>query len=162
MGGSVPTWLRLTLLALTILGGLYGLVETTIFSIAGVSGIFSLFVLVILISAYAFITVAGIIFWRKPETVRPLHWALGMQIPWISCPGIVYQLSTGMYLMVGFLVGVNGENYSAGFATKYNIGSSYELRLFQLAPFGLGINLIALTALLLLRSFTVTASRSEA
>jgi hypothetical protein len=108
-------------------------------------------------AAYAFVTVAGIIFWRQPQRLRPLRWALGLQIPWISNPGVVYQFAAGLYGMVAFVASKTGDRYSAGFTTKFNLGSSCELRLFQDAPFVLGINLVPLGALLLLNRLTQTA-----
>lgn len=143
---KIPAWFSFTLLALTVLGGLHGIVISiqALFSPSA-----SIFFIAILI-AYIYVTATGVIFWRQPSQTRPLMWALSIQIPWISLPGFVYKFSAGLFVSVAFVAKHEGDKYSAGFAGNFNLGSSCEFRFLQNAPIELGVNLVALAALLLL------------
>src|SRR5438874_1789284 len=97
-------WLRLTLLTITVLGGLHGIVISlrVLFSPSpkgfGTSVIFGG-----ILVAYIYVTTAGIIFGRQPNHTQPLMWALAIQVPWISLPGLVYKFSAGLYVAVAFI-----------------------------------------------------------
>ena len=156
---QVRAWLRFTLLAVTVLGGLHGIVIClqVLFSPSsqgfGASVLFSVF-----LAAYIYVTATGVIFWRQPNQTRPLMWALAIQIPWISLPGFVYKFSAGLYVAVAFIAKHEGDKYSAGLNGNFNLGSSCEFRLLQNAPIELGVNVAALAALFLLsKSFSSTS-----
>jgi hypothetical protein len=86
-------------------------------------------------------------------------WALAIQIPWISLPGLVYKFSAGLYVSVAFIAKHYADKYSAGLNSGFNLGSSCEVRLLQNAPIELGVNVTALVALFLLsRSITSTSA----
>jgi hypothetical protein len=102
--------------------------------------------------AYTYVTAAAVIFWRQPNRTRPLIWALAIQIPWISLPGIIYKFSVGLYAPVAFIAKHDAPRYSAGFSWRFNLGSSCEFGLFQMAPIELGVNMVALALLFLLKN----------
>lgn len=144
-------WIRFALLALTILGGLQGIVICLqgLFSPDsqgfGTSVLISAFLM-----AYIFVAAAGAVFWRRPNQTKPLKWALAIQIPWISLPGLVYKFSAGLYLSGALIARHQADKYSAGFHWAFQLGSSFELRLLQDTQIEVGVNVAALAALLLL------------
>src|ERR1700722_13925417 len=150
-----PPWFRLTLLGVTIVGGLHGIVITVgAFFRPDVPGFGVTVLLVCMVGAYAYVSAAGVVFWRHPDQSRPLFWALMIQVPWISLPGFVYKFAAGLSRSVALVANHTGDKYSAGFGTNWNLGSSSEFRLLQDAPVELGVNVAAVLALLLLRSLT--------
>ncbi len=56
--------------------------------------------------------------------------------------------------MAAFVANDTAGKYSAGVSTNFNLGSAWELRFLQNAPFALGVNLIPLGALLFLNRLT--------
>lgn len=148
----IPTWCRATILAATILGGIQGMMLSVplLFS-QDVQGIGAYVLILLILIAYAYVTVAGVIFWRYPNQLRPLSFALAMQVPCFSAPGLVYKFAVGLVVSVSFVVNHVAGKYSAGFSTSWNLGSSYELRFLQNARVELGINVIAVAGFLLLR-----------
>jgi hypothetical protein len=147
----LPRWFRVTLLALTIAGGLHGIVITIadLFS-PDVRG-FGVIVVLGFVGAYIYVAVAGVVFWRYPQQRRPLFWALGIQVPWISLPGLVYKFAVGLSGSLVLDLNHTGDKYAAGFKTSWNLGSSFQFWLLQDAPVEVGINVAAVAALFLLR-----------
>jgi len=150
-------WFRCTLLAVTVLGGLHGIVLSLRALFSPSSQGTSVFFSAILI-AYIYVTAAGVIFWRQPNKTRPLMCALAIQIPWISLPGLVYKFSAGLYIFVAIIAEHHGDKYSAGLNGKFNLGASCEFRLLQNAPMELGVTVAALAALFLLSRSITSAS----
>lgn len=149
---QIPNWFRFALEALTILGGLHGIAITLVlFFKQDVHGFGTFALLACGLAAYMYVTVAGAIFLQDPKRLRPLFCALAIQIPWISTPGLVYKFAAGLVGSVAFVANHVTDTYSAGFATNWDVGSSWEFRLFQNAPIQLGVNLVALAALVFLR-----------
>ena len=154
---------RLTLLVVTVLGGLHGVVISLKGLVSASSQGFGEYLLVsILLVVYAYVTTAGVIFWREPNETRPLKWALVIQVPWISLPGLVYKFVAGLHLSIGIIAKHHGDTYSAGLNWSFDIGSLCELRLFQSAPIEIGVNVAALAALFLLnREISATSGRLD-
>lgn len=156
---GMKTWLRVTVLLVTIPGGVFGFVVTLRAILAGnIRGIAAVSLVVCVLLAFAFVTLAGILYWRDPKESTPLMWALAIQIPWVSLPGIVYKFVVGAYGFVGLVVTHNSENYSIGFSANGSLGSLFEIRILQNANIELGVNAVALALLLLLRRFGRGAS----
>lgn len=156
----VRAWVRFALLAITVLGGLLGIVITlrALFS-PDSQGFGTFFVIGVFLVAYIYVTVAGVIFWRRPNQTKSLKWALAIQIPWISLPGLVYKFAAGLYLSGALIAKHQADKYSAGLDWTFQLGPSFEFRLLQDAPIQLGVNVVALAALLLLtRSITPTSA----
>lgn len=158
----VRPWLRFTLLAVTVLGGLHGIVISLQALLStdprgfGASVFFGFFLI-----AYIYVTAAGVILWRQPKQIRPLIWALAIQIPRISMPGFVYKFSVGFYVAVALVAKHLGDKYSAGLNWNFSLGSSCEVRLLQNAPVEAGVNIAALAALYLVRRSISTSMKPE-
>src|ERR1043165_1168712 len=101
----IPRWLRYTVLAMTILGGLHGisLLFLAIFE-PSVQGVGNLLLLVGMLAVFVYVTVAGVFFWIRPGETRLLWWAFVIQVPHISLPGFVYNLGVGFVGTVAFVV----------------------------------------------------------
>jgi hypothetical protein len=158
---QVRAWVRFVLTAVTVLGGMHGIALPlrALFSPSS-QGFVAAVLFGAMLIAYTYVTVAGVIFWRQPNRRRPLIWALAIQIPWISLPGFVYKFSAGLYVSVAFIAKHLADTYSAGFNWSFNLGSSCEFRLFQMAPIELGVNVAALAALFLLNKSITSTSPS--
>jgi hypothetical protein len=149
-----------TILAATIIGGLHGIVISveTVFD-PDVRGLGVIVLMGCMVAAYTYVAAAGVAFWRYPHRIRPLFWALWIQVPWISLPGLVYKFAAGLSGSLALVLNHTGDKYSAGFKTGWNLGSSCEFRLLQDAPVEVGVNVAAIAALFLLRR--LTSSRQE-
>jgi hypothetical protein len=160
---QVRAGFRFTLLVVTVLGGLQGVVISLKGLVSASSQGFGKYLLVsILLVVYAYVTTAGVIFWKDPNETRPLKWALAIQIPWISLPGFVYKFVAGLHVFIGFIAEHHGDRYSAGLNWKFNLGSSCEFRLFQGAPIEIGVNVAAFAALFFLnRKISSTRANLE-
>lgn len=157
----VRPWLKFTLVGVTILGGLHGIVISlqALFTSSSL-GFGELVLFGSFLIAYIYATWAGVMFWRQPKQTRLLMIALAMQIPRISIPGLVYKFTVGFYIAVALVAQHLGDKYSAGANWNFSLGSSCELRLFQNAPIEVGINIAPLAGLLLLRRAVSTKSMS--
>ena len=154
---------RFTLLVVTVLGGLHGVVISLKGLVSASSQGFGEYLLVsIVLVLYTYVITAGVIFWREPNETRPLKWALAIQVPWISLPGFVYKFAAGFHVFTGFIAEHHRDRYSAGFNWSFDIGSLCELRLFQSAPIEIGVNVAAFAALFFLnREISATSGRLE-
>jgi hypothetical protein len=148
---QVSAWFRLTLLAVAVLGGLHGIVICleALFSPTS-QGLRAFILFGAMLAAYIYVTAAGLIYWRRPNQMRPLAWALTIQIPWISLPGFVYKFSAGLSVCVALIATRHRDMGSVGVNGNFKLGSSCELRLLQDAPIELGLNVAALAALFVL------------
>jgi len=150
---QVLALLRFLVLAITILGGLHGTIVTfPLFFSDHAQGVVVYLLIACMLSAYAYVTVAGLVFWRYPDRIRPLFWAEFIQVPWISVPGLVYKFAVGSTAAVAFVFTHTDDKYSAGLETKFRLGSSWKVYLFRNAPVELGVSLIPVAVLLLLRN----------
>jgi hypothetical protein len=150
-----PIWFRYTLLALTILGGGAGIVLTLVACLRSeLGGIGAWIVVGCAITAYFFVAAAGVAYWRHPNSFGPLRWALAIQIPWVSLPGLVYKFAAGISLSLGFIINHTDGKYSAGLHADWSLGSSWEFRLLQNAPWAVGVNIAPLAALYFLQKLT--------
>jgi len=156
------TWLRFTLIGTTIVGGLWGIGVTLRDLFSSERGFGASVVSGCILLGFVYVTTAGLLFWRDPKQVRPLIWALAIQIPWISMPGLAYKFEAGWYWSIALVATQKAETFSIGFGTKGDIASSCELMLFQDSQLELGINAAALALLVLLRrSIQSTANTVE-
>jgi hypothetical protein len=151
---ATPAWFRYIVTAMTIVGGLHGicLMFLLIFD-ANVEGLGNLVLLLCMLAVFVYVTVAGLLFWKRPNEIRLLWWALAIQVPWISLPGFVYKLGVGFVGVVEFVINDTGSATSAGFGTNWDLGSTFTVRFLQKAPVEVGVNATALAALLLLRRY---------
>jgi general stress protein CsbA len=144
------TWLRLTLITLTVGGGFTGVVVTlqSLFASLG-QGYLNSLLTFIGSALYAFVFVSGLIFVQNQNRTRPLSVALAIQVPWISSPFLTYKFAAGSQLALS--VG-NIEDGKVGFhiGTDSFLGCTFTLNLLQENRWIIGVNVVALTAFVLL------------
>jgi hypothetical protein len=145
----MKTWLRLTLITMTVGGGFAGVVfaSQTLFTSHGQKPL-NLLVMVGFIALFAYVTVSGLMFVNDPQRTRHLIVALAIQIPWISSPFLVYKFATGFHAVLGIASpeGMFGIKLEASAL----LGSSFLFALGQDNPWSMGINVFALVMLILL------------
>jgi hypothetical protein len=139
----MKTWLRLTLVTVTIGGGFTG-VAITLQTLFGMKGqpVINYVLITGFVALFAYVTISGLIFVQNPQRTAPLIVALVLQIPWISSPLIAYKFAAGFQVSAAIV----GGQFKGGFL----LGSDFRFNIFQQTPWGAGINLFALGLLLLL------------
>jgi hypothetical protein len=139
----MKSWLRLTLITVTVGGGFTGVAITLQALCERLNQPPAYYVLMMaFIAIFAFITSSGLVFIQNPERTDLLIIALGLQIPWVSSPIIAYKLAAGFQVCVALI----GGRIAGGF----RLGSDFQINFFQRLPWGAGINLFALALLVLL------------
>jgi hypothetical protein len=139
----MKSWLRLTLITVTVGGGFTGVAITlqALLERQGQPPLYYVFMLAFL-ALFAFVTVSGLVFVHHPERTGPMIVTLALQIPWVSSPIITYKLAAGFQVSVALI----GGRFAGGF----RLGSDFQINFFQQLPWGAGINLFALALLVLL------------
>jgi hypothetical protein len=144
----MKTWLRLTLITVTVGGGFAGVV-VTLQALLGSQGqrAFNLPLMCVFLLLYVYVTVSGLLFVHKPEQTRPLIAALAIQIPWISSSLIVYKFAAALHAVFSIR---SPEAAGLRFDTEILLGSGWRFAWLQENPWSIGINLFPLAILLLL------------
>jgi hypothetical protein len=139
----MKSWLRLTLITVTVGGGFTGVAITlqALFARQTQAPVYYALMLAFL-ALFAFVTASGLAFVHNPERTGPLIVALALQIPWVSSPIIAYRLAAGFQISIALI----GGHFAGGF----RLGSDFQINLFQQLPWGAGVNLFALALLVLL------------
>lgn len=150
----MKTWLRLTLVTATVGGGF------TLFTLSlgmllqiGQSRQTAAVLIWIMIACCIFITVSGLVFVYDPRRIRLVQVALALQIPYISCPLLVYKLicGAGAYTVV-CLPPVDDLAVVFGhIGIKFQLGGFWSLAYWEEHPFGIGVNWVAVFLFLMLR-----------
>ncbi len=144
----MKTWLRLTLVTMTVGGGFTGIAATlqALFNSPNASTL-RLLVMIAFVGLYAFVTVSGLIFVRDPKRTRPLMVALAIQIPSGSSSFIVYKFAVGVraFLMVGSSEGANTPGIRVSW--DFFLGSSWTFSLLGQKPLAISVNVAALAVL---------------
>ena len=98
----MKTWLRLTLITMTVGGGFAGVLITchSLVHSEG-QGLPYLVIMAAFLTLYTLVTASGLLFVHDPRRVQPLFAALAIQIPWISSPLIVYKVAAGFHARPG-------------------------------------------------------------
>ena len=147
------SWLRLTLLTMTIGGGFCGIATTwqLLFSPQiqgpGLATICAAFLLL-----NTFVLTSGLLFVNNPQKTMPLVISLALQVPMVSSPIIAYQVVTGL----GVVTGMSDGNL---FATV-RLGSLWEFYLLQQHPWGIGLNLVPIFLLVAMRWSIIRSGKS--
>jgi hypothetical protein len=138
----MKTWLRLTLITVTVGGGFTGL-AATVQSLCNSQSQppLNLLLIAVFLALYAYVTVSGLMFVHDPQGTRPLIAALAIQIPWISSPLIVYKFAAGFHAALAVGGGLDAEA---------RLGCFFKFSLFEENPWRIGVNLFALAILILL------------
>jgi hypothetical protein len=145
---AMRTWLRLTLVTVTVGGGFTG-VALMLQSLLTAGGhppqpMANYVLMSVFFALFAFVTVSGLVFVHDARRIKPLIVALGIQVPWVSSPLLVYKFTAGFETCVA--VGIIGNFYGG-----FQLGSNYQFSYFQWqSPWGVGVNLFALAILVLL------------
>lgn len=141
----MKTWLRLTLVTLTVGGGFLGFVYTlpmfssTLTALKFVEASCSLLL-------YSFVTVSGLIFVHDPDSTGPLFGALALQVPWVSSPVVLYHFSTGLKFV---LKGTYPQDaFNLGFEAF--LGSTFRFDVAQAHPWGIGVNLVPIILIVIM------------
>ena len=143
--------IRIALIVQAMAGGLLGF-AVSIVALLGpdTRGILASLLVMALALAFALVFAAGLTFWLKPDELRPMLLASAVQVPWVSLPGIVYRFVACWYWSLSVVMSHADDKYSAGFKTKLDFGSFSEVSILRDAPIEVGVNVIALAALLYL------------
>jgi phosphoglycerol transferase MdoB-like AlkP superfamily enzyme len=144
----MKTWLRLTLITMTVGGGFAGIAVTlqALFN-SPVASTLNLLAMIVFLGLYVFVTISGLIFVHDPKRTGPLMAALAIQIPSVSSSFIVYKFAVGVraFLMVS---GSEGPNTPAvRLSWDFFLGSSWTFSLLRDKPPGIGVNVAALAIL---------------
>ncbi|MGC2621164.1 MAG: hypothetical protein WA414_19120 [Acidobacteriaceae bacterium] len=94
----MTTWLRLTVVTMTVGGGFLGAVVTVQRLINwGPDGfqLSSAILLTIFLGLFVFVVASGLVFIADPRRTQLLVWALAMQLLWVSSPLLVYRIAAG-------------------------------------------------------------------
>ncbi|MBI3476497.1 MAG: hypothetical protein HY010_12260 [Acidobacteria bacterium] len=153
----MKTWLRLTLILITVGGGFTGAV-LTLQSLPNSAN--HKFAFVVFAGLYVFVTVSGLAFVNDPQRTRPLLAAIAIQIPWITSPVIVYKFAAGVNTVLSMSGPAHAGNFGVHFGWAFFLGSSWEFALLQDNAWGIGINWFALLLFILLRRSVRSSSPS--
>jgi hypothetical protein len=147
----MKTWLRLTLITMTVGGGFLGVVVITprLFTWGNDGFQLSFAIFLVFLGLYVFVVASGLVFVADPRKTQLLVWALAMQIPWVSSPLLIYRMAAGAYVTV--TAGQTEDSGRIGFHLFWTLGSNFQCYLLkQAAPWSLGVNFVALALLILL------------
>ena len=139
----MKAWLRLTLITMTVGGGLSGFTATLqqLSSFQSQPPASSV-LMVGFLGLYAMVTISGLLFVQDQRRIVPLIIALAIQIPWVSSPIFAYRFTAAFHLTIGLI----GGKLNGGF----RLGSDWQCSLFQKLPWGVGVNLFTLLIVILL------------
>ncbi len=131
----MTTWLRLTLVTMTVGGGFLGAVVTVQRLINwGPDGfqLSSAILLTIFLGLFVFVVASGLVFIADPRRTQLLVWALAMQLLWVSSPLLIYRIAAGAYVTV--IAGQTDDPGRIGFHLVWTLGSNFQCYLVKQAP----------------------------
>ncbi|QOV91757.1 hypothetical protein [Humisphaera borealis] len=132
----MSTWLRLTLITMTVGGGFTGVALTAQFLFSPqITGPAVLAICIVFLLLHGFVLASGLLFLHNPEILKPMVVALAIQIPYVSSPLVTYRFGCG--LLGGFGIAETGP------FGWLRLGSDWQFYLFQPLRWGFGINLVA-------------------
>jgi hypothetical protein len=101
-------------------------------------------VLLLLVGLYGYGIFVGLKLSEGPIPIEHLRFYFALQIPFISSPLISYRFCSGLQATVAIL--------QSGLAWDCRLGSEWQFSLLGSAPWGCGVNLIALIMVFVLYS----------
>jgi hypothetical protein len=142
----MKTWLRLTIITMTVGGGFSGVALTSQVLVHSTVQWPNNLVIATFLALYAFVLVSGLLFVQNPRNTRLIIGALAIQIPCILSPIAVYRFASGgsIVLGIGTAQGTSGVKLDAGF------GSNFAFELLKDRGWSFGVNLVALAILVVL------------
>jgi hypothetical protein len=143
-----PTWLRIALIVLTCGGGVTGVMNALIGLAPVVAGNGLSRAIVCKSAGFvvlsAIVLVSGVLFLNSRRFTRLLTVSLLLQVPLVSSPFVTYHFYAGLrVILLLFVNGAFGANAGAGAEFWFEYRQ-------ETAPFGVGLNLLALIMLILL------------
>ena len=143
----MKTWLRLTLIAMTV-GGCFTGIALTFQALQTPRNrdLPNLEMLALLFALYTYVIGSGLVFVYDPQRTRPMMVALAMQIPRISSPLIIYKFCAGFEAFFDVKIAPPDPR----FEWQLFFGSRAQFAMLGEAPWSVGVNILALTMLLLL------------
>jgi hypothetical protein len=136
-------WFRRLLLILTIGGGFLGVAITTQF-FPQANKVIVYIMLLAFVGLYGYGIFVGL---RLSEGFAPLQHLrvyFGLQIPFISSPLIAYHFCSGLQATIAII--------QPGLTWGFRLGSEWQFSILSSAPWGFGINFVALAIVCLLYS----------
>lgn len=144
----MKTWLRLTLITMTVGGGFTGVALTFLSLQTPQNRDFpNLEILASFFALYCYVIGSGLLFVRDPQKTRPMMLALATQIPRISSPVIAYNFCAGAEAFFDVKVAPPGLRLGGDLLF---FGSRCHFSMLREAPWSLGVNYFALVMLVLL------------
>jgi hypothetical protein len=134
---------RRLLLIFTIGGGFMGVAVTTQF-FSQANKLIAYIVLLFFVGLYAYGIFVGLKLSEGSIPIRHLRFYFGLQIPFISSPVIAYRFCSGLEVTVAIL--------QLRLGCEYRLGSGGQFAILSSAPWGIGVNLVALAIVFLLYS----------
>ena len=146
----MKTWLRLTLITITVGGGFTGVLVTYASLFHSTDHRIVYYVLMTgFLALYGFVIASGLLFVHDPRRIRPLIAALAIQIPWISTPLFVYKFTAGFYAVLTIGGPREVGNVGLYFGGESLLGNTFKFAFNQDIPWDIGINLWALMLVIL-------------
>ena len=143
-------WFRRLLLILTIGGGFVGITVTIQFFLHANKAI-AYIVAVAFLGLYRYGIFVGFKLSEGSVPLRHLRLYFALQVPLISSPLITYRFCSGLQATVAII--------QQGFRWDWRLGSAWQFVIHSSAPWGVGINLVALAIVLLLNSRLAVAPK---
>jgi hypothetical protein len=131
------------LLILTIGGGFVGLLLTAPFFFH-VDKVVAYIALLAFVGLYGWGIFLGVRLSEGSASLRDLRFYFALQIPFISSPVIEYRFATGFQVTIAMI--------QSGLRCDWRLGSEGQLGISSQAPWGIGINIVAVAIVLLLYS----------
>jgi len=145
-------WFRRLLLILTIGGGFVGITATIQFFLHANKVIAYILTLVFL-GLYGYGIFVGFKLSEGSLPLRHLRLYFSLQIPFISSPLIAYRFYSGLQATVAII------QPGLKWGWDWRLGSAWQFVIHSSAPWGVGINLVALAIVFLLNSRLAVAPK---
>src|SRR5437870_5311097 len=143
-------WFRRLLLILTIGGGFVGVAVTIQFFLHA-NTVIAYIVAVAFLGLYGYGIFVGFKLSEGSAPLRHLRLYFALQVPLISSPLITYRFCSGLQATVAII--------QQSFRWDWRLGSEWQFVIHSSAPWGVGINLVALAIVFLLNSRLAVAPK---
>lgn len=145
-------WLRRLLLILTIGGGFVGIALTIQF-FTQADKVIAYVMLVAFSGLYGYGIFVGIKLSEGPPLLKHLRLYFGLQIPFISSPVIAYRFCSGLQATVAMV--------QSSLKWDFRLGVEGQFAILSSAPWGIGVNFVALAIVFLLYSRLAVAPDAD-
>ena len=145
----MKSWLRLTLIAMTVGGGFTGFVYTFEAIMNSSNQSFAiLLIYIVFLALFAFVTASGLLFVHDAKQTGPLIVAPAIQVPCIYSSLFSYKFATGLEGAV--LLGSPNSLIGITFNGEMFLGGTWQFDLLKEQPWRSGINFVPLVLLIFL------------